>query len=188
MLKFAALFGASLLALLAGLALWIDSQSTPDLAKSKLAEAATASPGAIYSAKYVGSDGASVSLGRWSDKLLVLNFWATWCAPCKEEIPVLNDIQKRFSPKGLQIVGIAADSALNVANFSKEIPLGYPVFADESGAIELSRRLGNRLGLLPFTAVVQPGGEVLWVRMGAVRAQELEEIAGKYSPKSPKLN
>ena len=188
MLRFAALLGATLLTLLAGLALWIDSRSIPGTADPKIAEVATASPGAIYSAKYVGSDGASVSLGRWSDKFLVLNFWATWCAPCKEEIPVLNDIQQRFSSKGMQIVGIAADSTLNVAKFSKEIPLGYPVYADESGAIELSRRLGNRLGLLPFTVVILPGGEVLWMRMGTVQAKELEEIVVKYSPKSSKLN
>lgn len=185
MLKYIAFAGASLLALLAALAFWIDARDS-EVARIAEVTLGSASPGAIYSTKFIGADGTPVSLGRWADKLLILNFWATWCAPCKEEIPVLNNIQQRFGPGGVQIVGIAADSSLNVTKFSRDFPIDYPTFADEGGAIELSKRLGNRLGLLPFSVVVQPGGNVLMVRMGAMTAQEFEEIVDKNLPKAAK--
>jgi thiol-disulfide isomerase/thioredoxin len=189
MLKRALFIGAGLLAMLAGLALWLDSRSAPgNQGSADPTTGASASPGVIYAKTIAGADGRETSLGRWADKLLVLNFWATWCSPCREEIPILNKMQRRFAANGLQIVGIAVDSDANVSKFLIENPLSYPVFSDPSGGMELSKRLGNRFGLLPFTVVIQPGGNVLLVRMGMVDERQLEEIAIKNSPNASKIN
>lgn len=137
------------------------------------------SSGATYSAKFNDLQGRAQSLGQWDRKLLVLNFWATWCGPCKEEIPILKNLQAKFGDRGLQLVGIAADSSVNVANFAQNANFNYPVLVDESGAIEFSRRLGNRLGLLPHTVVLRPGGEVIYNKLGAISESELANIIVK---------
>jgi thiol-disulfide isomerase/thioredoxin len=139
--------------------------------------------GVLYAASFPDVTGKSQSLGQWQRELLVINFWATWCAPCKEEMPLLADLQQKYAKNGVQFVGIAADTSANVANFAQKVPLGYPLLPDESRAIEFSKRLGNRLGLLPHTVVIAPGGEVVYARLGVVKAVEFESILQQYMPK-----
>jgi thiol-disulfide isomerase/thioredoxin len=127
--------------------------------------------------------GKPQSLGQWQGKLLVINFWATWCAPCREEIPALNRIQNKYSAKGLQIVGIAADTTDKVSEFHKEMAIGYPLLIDQAGAIEFSRRLGNRFGLLPHTVVIDAGGNQIFSKLGAIHEQEFDAIIMKNLPK-----
>jgi len=171
--------GILLLAGLAGLAIWA-GQADPPPAKPGEVDA---SAGAIYTSSFVDTEGKSQSLGQWQHKLLIINFWATWCGPCKEEMPIFAKLQKKYSAKGLQIIGIAADSPLNVANFAKQLPVGYPLFPDEMGAIEFSKRLGNRLGLLPHTVIVIPSGKVVYARLGVIVENEFEAIIAENLPK-----
>lgn len=138
--------------------------------------AAEMTPSVLYATTFTGLDGKPVSLGQWQNKLLVLNFWATWCGPCKEEMPVFERLQNRLGAKGMQIVGIAADSPSKVANFKRQLPITYPLLPDEVGAIELSKRLGNRLGLLPHTIVVLPGGEIVHSKLGIVDEAGFEAL------------
>ena len=108
--------------------------------KSTVAIAQTSKPdvtaGVIYTAAFTDIDGQAQSLGQWQKKLLVINFWATWCAPCKEEMPIFAKLQQQFARNGVQFVGIAADSRANVVNFSQKTPVGYPLYPSESGAID----------------------------------------------------
>lgn len=136
--------------------------------------------GAIYATAFSDEAGVSQALGKWEKKLLVINFWATWCAPCLEEMPMLSQLQTEFGPKGLQIIGIAADNLLNVSNFSKKSPVVYPLLIDERGAVEFSKRLGNRLGLLPYTIIIRPGGDVIREKLGPISDAEIRELAVKY--------
>ena len=140
------------------------------------------SPGVVYSAKFSDLSGNSQALGQWDRKLLVVNFWATWCGPCKEEIPILVKLQAKFGERSVQFVGIAADSAPNVANFVKSASINYPILIGETSAIEFSKRLGNRLGLLPHTVVMRPGGEVVYAKLGLISEHELIDIIVKNSP------
>ena len=140
------------------------------------------SPGVVYSSKFIDLQGNQQALGQWAGKLLVVNFWATWCGPCKEEIPILVKLQTKFAPRGVQIVGIAADSALNVANFAQNSGINYPLMVDEAGAIIFSKRLGNRLGLLPHTVVFAPGGEVIYNKLGIISESTLGNIIAKNAP------
>ena len=178
-----------LLVALAGIALWLDRSTLATLQSAEKSASASgeiaASPGAIYSAKFTDLQGKSQTLGQWEQKLLVINFWATWCGPCKEEIPVLVKLQNKFGGRGVQFIGIAADSAANVANFSKNVTTNYPLLIDETGAIAFSKRLGNRLGLLPHTVVLLPGGEVIYNKLGAITERELDNIIDNNLPKIP---
>ncbi len=88
-------------------------------------------------------------------------------------------MQEKHRQNRLQIIGIAVDSRENVAKFVKLSPIAYPLFPDESRAMEFSKRLGNRLGLLPYTVVIRPGGQIIFTRMGIVHEHELEELVAK---------
>ena len=176
-----------ILATFASIALWLDrgDRFTP----SDGGNSATAvhevevSPGAVYSAKFTDLQGNERTLGQWDRQLLIVNFWATWCGPCKEEIPSLVKLQSKFGASGVQFVGIAADSKVNVANFGQKIAINYPLFIDEAGAIQVSKRLGNRLGLLPHTVMFSPGGQIIFNKLGIINEGELSDIIAKNLPK-----
>lgn len=140
----------------------------------------SATAAVIYAASFTDLNGRRQSLGQWSNRLLVINFWATWCAPCVEEIPMLVRMQEKYASSGLKIVGIAADSPLNSAKFAQKLAINYPVLPDESQAIEFSRRVGNRLGLLPFSIILSPAGEIVMTKLGMLTEEELTSLALKY--------
>jgi peroxiredoxin len=135
----------------------------------------TISPAALYSVQFRGADGKPIALGQWQGKVLLLNFWATWCAPCREEIPSLIEVQRRFSTKGVQVVGIAIDTPEKIGPFSQEMGINYPIVTDEEGGISLSKRLGNRASVLPFTAIVDRQGRVIFANTGALTSRQIEE-------------
>jgi thiol-disulfide isomerase/thioredoxin len=123
--------------------------------------------------------GREQALGQWKGKVLIVNFWATWCAPCREEMPAFVRIQADLGPKGVQFVGIAVDQADKVAQFAAELALNYPALIGGYGAMELSKALGNRLMALPFTLVIDRSGTVVNVRLGPFKEAELRAIVGQ---------
>lgn len=194
--KLAIAMATVVMLLLAATAITIGYVATPTNKKTLLPDAAIATdpqsarnrepgvtPGVIYAASFTDLAGQSQSLGQWQKKLLVINFWATWCAPCKEEMPIFDKLQRNFAANGVQFIGIAADSRSNVVNFTQKSPVGYPLYPDESGAIEFSKRLGNRLGLLPHTVVVAPSGEVIYAKLGLIVEDEFVAILRQNLPK-----
>ena len=120
--------------------------------------------------------GQTRSLSDWRGKVIVLNFWATWCPPCRKEIPIFIDFQTRLGSRGLQIVGIAIDDLDNVRSFSAETGINYPLLIGAGEAFELVRTLGNRIGGLPFTVVVDRGGEVRHTHAGELDAATLQAL------------
>lgn len=174
------------LATLAAVALWLGRADVVGLRSSdnsvKFPSEIAISSGAVYSAKFTDLHGDARTLGQWDRKLLIVNFWATWCGPCKEEIPILVKIQAKFGQRDVQFIGIAADSRTNVSNFAQNAAINYPLFPDELGAMEFSKRLGNRLGLLPHTVIFGPGGAVLYNKLGTISEIELNKIIAKNAP------
>ncbi len=176
-------FGAASLITMAAVALWLDPAAEKSDFPDRSAEKIDLTAGTIYSTRFADVDGNEQILGQWQHRLLVINFWATWCTPCKEEMPMFAKMQGKYGKDGLQIVGIAVDSRENVVKFIQNSPVGYPLLPDEARAIEFSKRLGNRLGLLPFTVAFRPGGELIFSRMGLIKEQEMDKLVAKNLPK-----
>jgi thiol-disulfide isomerase/thioredoxin len=117
-------------------------------------------------------------LSEWQGRSLLCNFWATWCGPCREELPLLDAAQQQHAHNGLQVVGIGIDNAANIREYVKVVKVGFPLLVGELQAIALMRRLGNRSGGLPFTAVLDRAGRLRHRKLGAYSAAELAtEIA-----------
>lgn len=173
--------GVGILALLAGTALWLGSRA-PDSAG--LSVSAGVSPAALYSASFADPQGRSHALGQFQGKVLVVNFWATWCAPCREEMPGFVKLQERWKERNVQFVGLANDDRDKVRRFGEELRINYPLWTGGEEVMELSKRLGNRLGVLPHTVVVDAGGRVVDSRVGVYREGPLEERLGALTAKS----
>ncbi len=120
--------------------------------------------------------GREQSIGQWKGKVLVVNFWATWCVPCREEMPEFVKMQKEQGDRGLQFVGIAVDDPAKVKAFAAELGLNYPALIGGYGAIELSKSLGNRLGALPYTLIVDRAGRVSHAQLGPIKPADLRSI------------
>jgi thiol-disulfide isomerase/thioredoxin len=120
--------------------------------------------------------GKEQPLGQWKGKVLIVNFWATWCEPCREEMPRFMRFQSEYGDRGLQFVGIAIDQPDKVRAFVKELGLNYPTLVGGYGAIELSKTLGNHVGALPFTVVLNRAGSVTHIQLGPMKDAQLQAI------------
>jgi thiol-disulfide isomerase/thioredoxin len=121
-------------------------------------------------------DGKTLKLQNLRGKPLVLNFWATWCPPCVEELPLFERFYRQNVIKSWQVVAIAADSAKAVNGFLVKMPLSFPTPLAGMAGIELSKTLGNLSGGLPFTVVVNAAGAIVKRHMGKLDAAQIEQI------------
>jgi len=121
-------------------------------------------------------DGKSQALSQWRGKVLVVNFWATWCAPCREEIPALMRAQRKYAANGIQIVGIALDNASKVREYAAEMHVDYALLIGGMETVALSKDLGNGAGVLPFTVVLDRSGKLAYVHAGALTDSILATI------------
>ena len=115
------------------------------------------------------------TLSAWKGKVLVINFWATWCPPCREEMPEFSLVQDKYGPDGVQFVGIAIDSEANVADFSLKVPIAYPLLIAPANMPELIARLGNQAQALPFTVVIGRDGKLVSSHLGQLSKGDLAE-------------
>jgi thiol-disulfide isomerase/thioredoxin len=170
------------LAMAAGTALWLLGR--PARLPDPTPVPARISPAALYATGFNDLRGTAQSLGQFQGKVLVLNFWATWCAPCREEMPAFQRLHSRWAERGVRFVGISAEEAAKVAPFAASLGIEYPLWVGADNVAELSRRLGNHLGVLPHTALIGPGGEVLETRVGPYTEKDLEARLAALAPKS----
>ena len=123
---------------------------------------------------YPDLQGNSRSSQEWSDKIVVLNFWASWCPPCRKETPAFIEVQSSY-PQQVQFVGIAIDDKEPVQDFADTYGINYPTLLGDMSAIEISRQLGNRFSGLPFTAIFDQHGKLVYQQTGEVKKAELTE-------------
>lgn len=116
------------------------------------------------------------TLSQRRGKVLVVNFWATWCLPCREEIPALIRTQGKHAKDGVEIVGIALDNAIKVRQFAEELSITYSVLIGGMETLAVSEGLGNRAGVLPFTVVLDRLGKVAYTHVGAVTEASLDAV------------
>lgn len=143
---------------------------------SRDSQAMATAAGSLYGARLATPDGRLLSLSQWRGRVLVVNFWATWCAPCREEIPGFVKLQARHGGRGLQFVGIAIDAPEKAAAFAREFGINYPVLIGGIEGLELLRLAGSRQGVLPYTVVLDRGGRILTRHAGGLKEDQLEAI------------
>jgi thiol-disulfide isomerase/thioredoxin len=131
---------------------------------------------ALFAATLVDLSGKQRRLAEWQGRAVLVNFWATWCAPCREEIPLLVAARRKYGPAGVEIVGIAIDNASKVAEYSRNMAISYPVLLAEADGLDLMRHLGNSSGGLPYTVVADRRGTLVHRRLGALKQGDLDSI------------
>jgi thiol-disulfide isomerase/thioredoxin len=132
--------------------------------------------GGLLAAALPDLQGERRSIDQWRGKVVVVNFWATWCPPCLEEIPELVRMQARLGAKGLQVVGIAVDTEANVREFARNQPFNYPLLVGNAEAIELARQAGNVRGGLPYTVVLDRSGRPMRTFSGVLSEAKLAPL------------
>ncbi|NOX09183.1 MAG: TlpA family protein disulfide reductase [Gammaproteobacteria bacterium] len=116
------------------------------------------------------------NVNEWDQQILIVNFWATWCPPCRKEIPALMSIQKEYADQGLQVIGIAVDSTEAVREYAQEMGIQYPLMAADLAAMEISRRYGNTSNTLPFTAFINRSGKIVTLHNGELTRNAIKDI------------
>jgi thiol-disulfide isomerase/thioredoxin len=129
----------------------------------------------LPSFSYPDLQGQQRHSSEFADKVLVLNFWATWCPPCRKETPEFVALQEDFRGQ-VQFIGIAIDDEEPVREFADSYGVNYPLLLGDVGAVALSRQLGNRYEGLPFTVVLAPGGNVVLRHTGGLDREKLEPL------------
>lgn len=125
---------------------------------------------------YPDASGHPQALSQWDGKVRVVNFWASWCAPCREEMPDFDALASHYRHHGVEFIGIAVDTPANVQAFLQQNPVSYPILIGEGGAHTLARQLGNTSGALPYTLVLDRKGKLLMHHLGRLPRATLDAV------------
>ena len=162
-----------------GLFLASRQAAAPGPAPTAATGAAATAPTHRPSFTLVDLDGKQRSSDEYAGKAVIFNFWATWCAPCRREIPMLNALQAEYGPRGLQVLGIAMDTQENIATYRKELNLDYPSLQGELEAVAVGRQFGLDLYALPISVFTAKDGRILGVHMGELTRKDAEAYLAK---------
>jgi len=133
-------------------------------------------PGPLLAASYPDLEQRPQAIKQWRGKVLVVNFWATWCGPCREEIPDLIRLHERFGKEPVAIIGLAIDQPDAVRGFVKEFGINYPMLVGGFSALDLARAAGNPYAVLPFTVIIDRQGKIAQAHVGRIPAERLDEL------------
>jgi len=128
--------------------------------------------------KLADRDGQMRSLADWDGKARIINFWATWCAPCRREIPLLKQIERDFGPEGFQVIGIAVDFRDKVLAYADEMQIDYPILIGEQEALDAAAAFGVDVIGFPFTVFTDRRGRIVAAHMGELTEPEASLILG----------
>ena len=169
--------------LAAGSGYWVARYLTPSAATENPA-ALSRPAGAQAPADLVGqprpdfrlmdASGQAISAAAFDGRVFLVNFWATWCAPCVDEMPMLSELHGDYAGQGFAVVGIALDDPERAQQFARELHIQYPLLFGRADAMRVGRRYGNREGMLPYSVLVDAGGIIRWTRLGAIERSEVE--------------
>lgn len=138
-----------------------------------------ASTQALFAATFPDENGKPHSLKQYAGKIVVLNFWATWCEPCREEMPELSDLHYAYKNKNVVVLGVAVDEIAAISEFAKETKVSYPLFAADMQGMDIAQQLGNDKSVLPYTVIINADGTVAKTYFGRVTKPLLEETLAK---------
>lgn len=123
-------------------------------------------------------DGKQRSLADWPNRSLIVNFWATWCGPCRKEIPLLKTLQRDHAGEGFQVIGVAVDFRDAVLEYARQMQIDYPLLIGEQEALDAASSFGIEAFGLPFTVFSDAQGRVVAAHMGELTAEEADLILG----------
>ncbi len=130
--------------------------------------------------KLPGLDGSKQDINQWQGKLVLVNFWATWCPPCREEIPVFLSLREKYAAQGFEVLGISIDDASKVLHYQETMQINYPLLDGEQHGMALMQSLGNNIGGLPYSVLFDRSGKVVELKSGPYQEQELKNLIEKY--------
>lgn len=133
--------------------------------------------GDLWTLRFTRPAGGELVMAALRGKPLLLNFWATWCPPCIKEMPALDRFQQRYAAQGWQVVGLAVDGPTPVREYLQRLPVSFAIGLAGFDGADLSRRLGNTSGALPFTALFNREGRLIRRKLGQSSDAELDEWA-----------
>lgn len=126
-------------------------------------------------------DGTMRSSEEWAGKARLINFWATWCAPCRREIPLLKETQQAHAADNVQIIGIAVDFPDEVSAYAEEAQFNYPILVGQEDAMAVAEDSGIEFIGLPFTMIVAPSGELIKAHVGEIMGSHIEQIVAVFA-------
>ncbi len=121
-------------------------------------------------------DGEERNLKQWQGKVVMLNFWAPWCPPCRKEVPAFIELQEKYADRGFTIVGITVDTQENAQVFADTMGINYPILIAEDKGIALAEDYGNKVGALPYTAIIDRQGKVISTHRSEVTREQAEKV------------
>ena len=130
---------------------------------------------AFFANSWQTPDGKPADTENWHGKVLVVNFWASWCPPCVEEMPTLDQISKEYAAKNVLFVGIGIDSPSNVREFLRKTPVSYPIVIGGLEGSNLAKQMGNSQGALPYTVIISSNGKSSFTKLGKISEDELKK-------------
>ena len=139
----------------------------------------TQSAEVLFAVSMPDANGQMHRLDEWRGKVVVVNFWATWCGPCREEMPQFVQAQQDLGGRGLQFIGIAVDQPDPVRDYVEKMKLNYPALIGGAGAIDLSRTFGNTAMALPFTIIIDRAGNIVHTQLGVLPRTRLDSVVAK---------
>ena len=113
-------------------------------------------------------------LSEWRGYVTLVNFWATWCEPCRDEVPLLLKTRAKYTNRRFEVVGIGLDNVAKMQHFADMFMISYPLLVADWSQLKLLERLGNTSGALPYTVVLDRSGAVTYRKLGALREAEVE--------------
>ena len=121
-------------------------------------------------------NGEMISIEEYKGKKTLINFWATWCRPCRKEMPMLNGVYLSENPSEFSVVGIAIDKPEKVTQFVAELGIDFPIMIGQSDAYDIMKELGNEALTLPYTILIDNSGEVIWSKNTELKHSDMDEV------------
>ncbi|MCB5189076.1 TlpA family protein disulfide reductase [Methylobacillus caricis] len=144
-----------------------------------------ASTNTFFQSSFTDLEQAQQAASQWQGKLLVVNFWATWCAPCREEMPELSELHAQYQAQGVEVLGISLDNTEKMRGFAANTPVNYPLLAADSEGMAISASLGNDKGVVPYTVIIGTDGKIVKSYFGRISKALLEETLQPLLSKTP---
>ena len=155
----------AIIALLAG---FFSRQASPPAPKAK--------PVDLSTVHLPDLNGEMRKLSDWQGKLLVINFWATWCTPCRKEIPEFIALQKQYRNHNVQFIGIAIDNLESTLAYASTVNFNYPILISGDNGISLSQQFGNSFSIIPYTVIINPTGEIIHQHTGEFTHEQITTV------------